>query len=67
MQKKSILGWAIWTAWTMCSNTCGHGIRMRERACRGQSNNCHGRNREEEQCDRGPCISLKDSGSIYDH
>ena len=60
-----LLGWAAWSSWSTCSNTCGHGLRVRERPCRGQSQSCHGRNKEEETCERGPCTTIPLAGLNY--
>ncbi|CAG5094419.1 Oidioi.mRNA.OKI2018_I69.XSR.g13541.t1.cds [Oikopleura dioica] len=49
-------GWAAWTGWTRCSRTCGNGLRLRERACRGHQKLCSGRNREQEECFAGACV-----------
>lgn len=59
-------GWASWTSWTRCSSSCGEGIRVRERPCKGHSNTCRGRNREEEQCTSRECdlVDGKNSKSL---
>ncbi|GMT32401.1 hypothetical protein PFISCL1PPCAC_23698 [Pristionchus fissidentatus] len=53
----SIMLWTEWSAWSVCSVTCGGGYRRRNRAClRGY---CGGDSSEEEQCNTDSCPALR--------
>jgi len=40
--------WADWQVWSSCSQTCGTGIRSRNRICNG--NGCMGISMEKDDC-----------------
>jgi len=51
--------WKQWSNWTVCSASCGEGMRQRTRECEttgsaGESN-CLGPNSETEICENAPC------------
>ena len=61
-------GWGSWTAWTLCSSSCGAGRRFRDQYCNnpkreGNGKDCLGGHlapllkyrRQEEQCNHGEC------------
>ena len=58
-------GWASWTRWSQCSSSCGEGIRIRERPCKGHSISCKGRNREEEKCQNRSCDHIYDQSKSF--
>ncbi|CAL1279121.1 unnamed protein product [Larinioides sclopetarius] len=54
--------WSDWTPWSVCSRTCGGGVRRRNRTCRARmveyrtsSNACIGDTVEYELCSRHAC------------
>ncbi|XP_052220183.1 SCO-spondin-like isoform X8 [Dreissena polymorpha] len=53
-------GWDIWTSWSHCSVTCGHGNMTRTRACAKPppshgGNNCTGQHVETNTCTEPAC------------
>uniref|UniRef100_A0A8C4X5W9 Sema domain-containing protein n=1 Tax=Erpetoichthys calabaricus TaxID=27687 RepID=A0A8C4X5W9_ERPCA len=54
-------GWTPWTAWSVCSTSCGIGFQVRQRMCsnptpRHGGRVCVGQNREERYCNEHlPC------------
>lgn len=53
-------GWSDWCEWSMCSVSCGHGLRMRTRQCDNPAPacggaHCHGDHTEEDACYAGEC------------
>ncbi|KAK6028110.1 thrombospondin type 1 domain protein, partial [Ostertagia ostertagi] len=45
--------WYEWSEWSICSCTCGDGIKQRRRECAG--NNCKGPEYETAPCNERPC------------
>ena len=59
--------WGAWGAWGQCSATCGQGLQVNERVCdatvavvpwHGESQSCHGIDRETRSCTSEDCISM---------
>ncbi|XP_029431490.1 A disintegrin and metalloproteinase with thrombospondin motifs 17 isoform X3 [Rhinatrema bivittatum] len=62
--------WNVWTAWSMCSRTCGTGARFRQRKCDHPppgpgGRNCRGVSVEHAVCENPPCP--KGAPSFRDH
>lgn len=56
--------WNQWTEWSLCSTTCGGGVRERFRSCTrpdhgGQT--CPGDSKETDQCNTEFCICMCDN------
>ena len=49
--------WLEWTSWSNCTNSCGDGIKIRNRKCQTQMNQaaCIGKNQETQQCRTKSC------------
>ncbi|KAJ9581072.1 hypothetical protein L9F63_023751, partial [Diploptera punctata] len=56
--------WSCWTDWTLCSVSCGQGVRKRKRHCLSVNNHglvgsgCEGAATGEEPCEMTSCESL---------
>uniref|UniRef100_A0A8C9L6R6 ADAM metallopeptidase with thrombospondin type 1 motif 17 n=1 Tax=Pavo cristatus TaxID=9049 RepID=A0A8C9L6R6_PAVCR len=46
--------WSMWSQWSMCSRTCGTGVRFRQRKWPG-GKNCRGASVEHTVCENLPC------------
>ncbi|XP_030045594.1 A disintegrin and metalloproteinase with thrombospondin motifs 17-like [Microcaecilia unicolor] len=62
--------WNAWSAWSMCSRTCGTGVRFRQRKCDHPppgpgGRNCLGMSVEHSVCENPPCP--KGVASFRDH
>ncbi|OXB77672.1 UNVERIFIED_CONTAM: hypothetical protein H355_002981, partial [Colinus virginianus] len=52
--------WSVWSQWSMCSRTCGTGVRFRQRKCDNPppgpgGKNCRGASVEHTVCENLPC------------
>ncbi|KAK3592034.1 hypothetical protein CHS0354_019289 [Potamilus streckersoni] len=50
--------WNLWSPWTLCTVTCGYGLRNRSRTCNGPFYNgtpCPGKSEETESCNTFSC------------
>uniref|UniRef100_A0A8C9EY67 ADAM metallopeptidase with thrombospondin type 1 motif 17 n=1 Tax=Pavo cristatus TaxID=9049 RepID=A0A8C9EY67_PAVCR len=52
--------WSMWSQWSMCSRTCGTGVRFRQRKCDNPppgpgGKNCRGASVEHTVCENLPC------------
>lgn len=52
--------WSAWSQWSMCSRTCGTGVRFRQRKCDNPppgpgGKNCRGASVEHTVCENLPC------------
>ena len=52
--------WGKWTVWSPCSQTCGGGIRTRQRECNNPppsngGEDCKGKEMVQRKCNRKPC------------
>ncbi|XP_054724556.1 ADAMTS-like protein 5 [Uloborus diversus] len=63
-QNYILRSWSDWTPWTVCSRTCGGGVRMKTRTCKIRimrytvsPNTCIGETVEYEICSRHNCSS----------
>ncbi|GFR09869.1 a disintegrin and metalloproteinase with thrombospondin motifs 14, partial [Trichonephila clavata] len=63
--------WSDWTPWSVCSRTCGGGVRQRTRVCKTRmvgyrvSDTCLGDTIEYELCSRHACSSLAEEFLDY--
>lgn len=48
-----ISAWTPWSMWTACSVSCGGGVRVRYRSCKGTI--CQGSSNDIASCNRGRC------------
>nr|XP_040571099.1 SCO-spondin-like isoform X1 [Lepeophtheirus salmonis] len=48
--------WNTWSNWSSCSASCGHGLRVRSRACPTKGS-CEGNSFEEGKCQIKPCVT----------
>lgn len=46
--------WSLWSDWSLCSVTCGNGIKKRTRSC--STGNCPGSYRETDTCMVSTCV-----------
>ena len=46
-----------WSAWGQCSQTCGGGVKLRNRSCLGGSD-CEGSTTEVQECNTDSCELL---------
>ena len=46
--------WAMWGAWSTCSESCGDGVQQRTRTCEGGTF-CIGDGDDERSCSNGDC------------
>ena len=60
--------WSPWSSWSPCSVSCGHGVRMQGRVCRGRKWQdrelkalCRGVSRRLQVCHLQPCSSTRGS------
>jgi len=53
------LGWRAWSAWSPCSQSCGGGIRKRQRKCISLQL-CHGPREETRRCNMYTCNGATD-------
>lgn len=51
-------GWSSWSNWTSCSRTCGYGIQVRSRFCRGNKE-CRGEGLMVRSCQLKSCDILR--------
>ncbi|XP_058797788.1 semaphorin-5A [Phymastichus coffea] len=49
-------GWADWSAWSLCSRSCGGGTQYKIRLC--ESGSCEGQATETRSCNTKPCQAL---------
>jgi len=54
---KSCSYWTEWSQWTVCSVSCGGGLRLMKRECKGSESdaNCEGPNEVSQTCNIQPC------------
>ena len=62
--------WSEWSAWVLCSITCGGGLQWRNRSCDGAmygGNDCVGAANESRVCSTGPCPGTRGTshGQVY--
>ena len=48
-----ISAWTPWSMWTACSVSCGGGVRVRYRSCKGTI--CQGSSNDIQSCNKGRC------------
>lgn len=53
-------GWASWTQWSLCSESCGGGLSSRRRKCsnpapQNRGKPCAGDSVDYEACNKQPC------------
>ena len=55
--------WSPWSSWSSCSVSCGQGVRMQGRVCRGRELKalCRGVSRRLQVCHLKPCSSSSGS------
>ncbi|XP_076760854.1 uncharacterized protein LOC143429228 [Xylocopa sonorina] len=63
--------WSSWTAWSLCTSTCGVGTQLRNRMCNnpspsGNGTTCVGSASEVHQCFTRPCIGEGFQGQIQE-
>ena len=46
--------WSNWGEWSICSSTCGEGLKTRYRDCQ-EEGMCVGKIKEEQSCNEGEC------------
>uniref|UniRef100_A0A8C5BBQ9 Adhesion G protein-coupled receptor B1-like n=1 Tax=Gadus morhua TaxID=8049 RepID=A0A8C5BBQ9_GADMO len=51
-----IKGWSTWGRWAECSQECGGGVQVRNRACQPENSVCQGVVEEGRACNPQPCI-----------
>uniref|UniRef100_A0A8C4YYC2 Adhesion G protein-coupled receptor B1-like n=1 Tax=Gadus morhua TaxID=8049 RepID=A0A8C4YYC2_GADMO len=49
-------GWSTWGRWAECSQECGGGVQVRNRACQPENSVCQGVVEEGRACNPQPCI-----------
>uniref|UniRef100_A0A667Z3Z1 Adhesion G protein-coupled receptor B1 n=1 Tax=Myripristis murdjan TaxID=586833 RepID=A0A667Z3Z1_9TELE len=49
-------GWSGWSRWSECSQECGGGVQVRNRACQPDESACEGVAEEGRACNNQPCI-----------
>ncbi|XP_033122895.1 uncharacterized protein LOC117121719 [Anneissia japonica] len=48
-------GWDVWGEWSLCSSSCGEGVRIRTRKCIDSINECSGEPSRSEPCNTMRC------------
>ncbi|XP_038070105.1 uncharacterized protein LOC119739297 [Patiria miniata] len=48
-------GWGFWSEWTECAQSCGGGVRNRQRECIDTQNGCSGQSSQTSSCNREDC------------
>ncbi|KRY49596.1 A disintegrin and metalloproteinase with thrombospondin motifs 17, partial [Trichinella britovi] len=51
-------GWTEWSPWSVCSRTCGKGLRRRHRSCLGSVHSCPGDFKIFEVCHEKDCPNV---------
>ncbi|KAL4235872.1 Hemicentin-1 [Mactra antiquata] len=63
-------GWTLWSVWSSCSHTCGHGLKSRTRSCSNPvpsslGKPCTGNNVEYSMCTQNKCPDTTSSDKVY--
>ena len=62
-------GWGDWSEWNPCSDTCGGGVRTRDRSCDSPTpahggNLCGGPANQTEECNMQECPGMSSTLSV---